>query len=156
MYVNHKYDIWNCGSWPKIKWLGRFGLKIAMCLIFMKSGNQNKSNMLIMNITIGIDSLNRKLKFMKSGPKTEMCFNFYEIWHLEQIEHSDYEYITWSWLSWPKIIDSGKFGPKIEMFAMFMNFDTQNLLNILIFVSAIRRSRDIKYHCVCRPLFGKV
>ena len=30
--------------------LGRFGLEIAMCLIFMKFGNQNKSNILIMNI----------------------------------------------------------------------------------------------------------
>ena len=23
-----------------------------------------------------------------------MCFNFFEIWHLEQIEHSNYEYIV--------------------------------------------------------------
>ena len=37
--------------------LGRFGLKIAMCLIFIKFGNQNKSNMLIMNILLGIDYL---------------------------------------------------------------------------------------------------
>ena len=55
-----------------------------------------------------------------------MCFNFYEIWHLEQIEHLNYEYSTWNWLSWPKIKDSGKFGPKIEMSTMFTNFDTQN------------------------------
>ena len=55
-----------------------------------------------------------------------MRFNFYEIWHLEQIEHPNYEYCTWNWLSWPKIIDSGKFGSKIEMYAVFTNIDTQN------------------------------
>ena len=32
-----------------------------MCLIFMKFVNQNKSNMLIMDILIGIDDLDRKL-----------------------------------------------------------------------------------------------
>ena len=40
------------GSWPEIKYLGRFGLKIAM------------------------------------------WSNFYEIWHLVQIEHASYEYNT--------------------------------------------------------------
>ena len=43
-----------------MKYLGRFGLKIAMCLIFMKFGTQNKSNILIMNVLIGIDDLDRK------------------------------------------------------------------------------------------------
>ena len=119
-------DIWNSGSWPKIKYLGRFGPKISIYLIFMKFGTQNKSNMPIMNILIGIDDLTQNHKFAKFGPKTEMCFNFYEIWHLEQIEHANYEYSTWNWWSWPKIIDSGKFGPKIEMCAMFTNFDNQN------------------------------
>ena len=42
--------------------LGRFGLKIAMCLIFIKFGTQNKSNMLIMSMLTGIDHLNAKLK----------------------------------------------------------------------------------------------
>ena len=55
-----------------------------------------------------------------------MPFNFYEIWHLEQIEHPNYEYCNWNWLSWPKIIDSVKFGSKIEMYAVFTNIDTQN------------------------------
>ena len=41
--------------------LERFGLKIAMCLIFMKFENQNKSNILIMNILIGMDYLDPKL-----------------------------------------------------------------------------------------------
>ena len=40
--------------------LERFGLKIAMCLI-MKFENQNKSNILIMNILIGMDYLDPKL-----------------------------------------------------------------------------------------------
>ena len=92
--------------------LGRFGLKIAMCLIFIKFGTQNKSNMLIMSMLTGIDHLDSKLKICK-------------IWYFEQIEHPRYEYSTWNWLSWPKIIDSGKFGPKIKMCAMFTNFDTQ-------------------------------
>ena len=58
---NHKYDIWNCESWPEIKNLGRFGLKTAMCPIFNKFGTRNKSNMLIINILIGIDDLDPKL-----------------------------------------------------------------------------------------------
>ena len=33
-FVNHKYDIWNWVSWPELKNLGRFGLKIAMCSNF--------------------------------------------------------------------------------------------------------------------------
>ena len=41
-------------------YLDRFGLKIAMCLIFMEFGTQSKLNMLIMNILIGTDSLHRK------------------------------------------------------------------------------------------------
>ena len=49
-------------SRSEIKCMGRFGLKIAMSLIFMKSGIQNKSNMLIMNILIGIDDLDPKLQ----------------------------------------------------------------------------------------------
>ena len=61
-FVNYKYDIWNYGSWPEIKNLGRFGLKIAMYPIFMKFGTQNKSNMLIINIFIGIDDLDPKLQ----------------------------------------------------------------------------------------------
>ena len=32
-------------------------------------------------------TLTQNYKFAKFVPKTEMCFNFYEIWHLEQIKH---------------------------------------------------------------------
>ena len=49
-----------------------------MCLIFMKFVTHNKSNMLVMNILIGIDDLDPKLKICKFGPKIEKHFNFYE------------------------------------------------------------------------------
>ena len=35
------------------------------------------------------------------------------------MEHANYEYTTWNWWSWPKIINLGKFGPKIEMCSNF-------------------------------------
>ena len=62
---------------PKLNTSGRFGLKIAMFLILMKFGTQIKSNILIMNILIGIDDFDPK--FAKFGLRTEMCSNFYEI-----------------------------------------------------------------------------
>ena len=62
-FVNHEYDIWNCGSWPEIESLGRFGLKIAP--IFIKFGIENKLNRLIMNTLIGIDELDPKLRICK-------------------------------------------------------------------------------------------
>ena len=67
---------------------------------------------------------------------SENCnvLDFYEIWHSKQTEHPNYDYSTWNWLSWPKIIDSGKFDPKTEICKMFTNFDTQNYLNILLFI----------------------
>ena len=39
------------------------GLKIAMCPIFIKFSTQNKSNMLIINIVLGIDYLDPNYKF---------------------------------------------------------------------------------------------
>ena len=39
-------------------------------------------------------TLTQNYKFAKFGPKTEMCSNFYEIWHSQQIEHANYEYNT--------------------------------------------------------------
>ena len=35
-------------------------------------------------------TLTQNYKFVKFGPKTEMCYNFHEIWNLEQIEHANY------------------------------------------------------------------
>ena len=51
-FLNHKYDIWSCRSWPEIENLGRFGFKIAVCLIFKKFVTHNKLNMLIMEILL--------------------------------------------------------------------------------------------------------
>ena len=39
-------------------------------------------------------TLTQNNKFEKFGPKRTMCSNFYETWHLEQMEHADYEYST--------------------------------------------------------------
>ena len=47
---------------PQLYLGSRFGLIIAMCLIFMKFGTYNKLNMLIMNVSIGVDYLTRKLE----------------------------------------------------------------------------------------------
>ena len=41
---------------------GKFGLKIAMCPIFKNFSIQNKLNMLIINILIGIDDLDPNLQ----------------------------------------------------------------------------------------------
>ena len=60
-------------------------------------------------------TLTQNYKFAKFGPKSEMCSNLYAIWHFEQIEHANYEYSTWNWWSWPKIIDLDKFGPNTEI-----------------------------------------
>ena len=62
----------------------------------MKFSTQNKLKMLTMNTLIGIDDLDPNYKSGEFGPKTEMCFNFYETWHLEQIKHANYEYSTWN------------------------------------------------------------
>ena len=50
-----------------------------MCPTSMKFTTQNKLNMLIINTLIGIDDLVPKVK------GTTRCYNFYEIWHLEQM-----------------------------------------------------------------------
>ena len=36
-------------------------------------------------------TLTENQKFAKFCPKTKISSNFYEIWHLEQIEHADYK-----------------------------------------------------------------
>ena len=42
-------------------YLSRFGLKIAMCLIFMKFGTQSKLSIQIMIIVLGTDYLDPRL-----------------------------------------------------------------------------------------------
>ena len=94
-FFNHKYDIWNCVSWPEIQNLDRFGLKIAMSPIFMKFDTQNKSNMLNINILIGITDLWPKITNLRNlVPKLIFFSNFYEIWHSQQIKHANCEYNT--------------------------------------------------------------
>ena len=63
--------------------------------------------------------MTQNYKFAKFRPKTEMCSNLDEIWHLEQTEHVYYEYSAWNWRYLPKIIYLGKFGPKFEMCSNF-------------------------------------
>ena len=41
--------------------------------------------------------------------------DFHEIRRSEQIEYPNHEYIAWNWWSWPKIIDSGKYGSNTEI-----------------------------------------
>ena len=40
---------------------------------------------------------------------TKLQNYIYEIWYLVEIEHANYEYGTWNWWPWPKIIGSSKF-----------------------------------------------
>ena len=48
-----------------------------------------------MNIVLGTDDLDPKtIDSGKFGPNTEICCDFYEIWHSQQIEHASYEYNT--------------------------------------------------------------
>ena len=63
--------------------------------------------------------LTQYYKSVKFGPKTEMCSDFYEIWHLEQIKHANYEYCAWNWGSWLKVIDLGKSGLNTEIYSSF-------------------------------------
>ena len=59
--------MWKCGSWPKMKCLGRFGLKIA-------------SYMLVMNILIEIDDLDWKLKSCETWSQNWNVFQL--LWNL--------------------------------------------------------------------------
>ena len=60
------------------------------------------------------------------GLKIAMSSNFYDIWHLVQIKHANYEYGTWNWWSWLKIKIWANFAP------IFMKFGTRNKWNMLI------------------------
>ena len=43
-------------------------------------------------------NLTQNYKFAKFGRKTEIFFNFYEIWHSQQIDNANYEYDTRQYL----------------------------------------------------------
>ena len=68
----------------------------------------------------------------KFGHKIAICSNIYEIWHLVEIELANYEYDTWNWRSWPKIIDSDKFVPALKLAPTFMKCCTHSKWNMLI------------------------
>ena len=82
----------------------------------MKFGTQSRSSSLILSMIFENCGPWSEIKNLdRFGLKIAMCSNFYEIWHLVQIEHAHYEYSTWNWWSSPKIIDSDKFGPNTEI-----------------------------------------
>ena len=83
----------------------------------MKLDTQNRSSLLIVNMVFS--NADRDPKLDKFGHKIAMCSNIYEIWHLVEIEHANYEYGTWNWRSWPKIIDSDKVCPSTEIGSNF-------------------------------------
>ena len=65
-----------------------------MCPIFMKFGAQNKLNMPIINMLIGIDVLDPKLQILRILVAKLKCAPIFM--KLEQMEHANYEYSTWN------------------------------------------------------------
>ena len=57
-----------------------------------KFGTQSRSSLLILNIFENCGSWPEIGH--RFGLKISICSNFYEIWHLMQIEHANYEYNT--------------------------------------------------------------
>ena len=62
----------------------------------MKVGNQSRSSLLIINIIFEIAGLDPKFKAWAISSQNCNVTDFYEIWHSEQIEHANYEYINWN------------------------------------------------------------
>ena len=59
-----------------------------------KFSSQSSSSSLIINMTFEIMDLDPKLKTGQILSQNCNVPNFYEIWHLQQIEHANYEYYT--------------------------------------------------------------
>ena len=78
---------------------GTFGPKNEMYFNTMKYDTQSRACLLIINMIFEIVDLDPKLKTWADSSQNCKVHNFYEIWHSEQIEHSNYEYINWNW--WP-------------------------------------------------------
>ena len=96
----------------------------------MKFGTQSRSTSFILNMIFENCGSWPEIKdFGRFGLKIAICSNFYEMWHLVQIEYADYEYGTWNWWSWPTLLDLGKFGPNTEICT---KFGTHNKSDILI------------------------
>ena len=59
-------------------------------------GNQSRSSSLIINIIFGIASLDPKSKTWTDVVSRSQCARFHEIWYVEQVEYTNYEYINWN------------------------------------------------------------
>ena len=77
-FLNLKDDSW------KRQILGRFGLKIGMWFNFIPNVNYEYG-------TWNWLSWSKIIDLGKIGPNTEICSNFYEIWHSQQIKHANNE-----------------------------------------------------------------
>ena len=73
--------------------LANFVPKLKCAPIFMKFlCTQSKSNILIINKVLRTDGPDPKIiDSGKFGRNTEVFRNFYEIWHLQQIQNAYYE-----------------------------------------------------------------
>ena len=89
----------NSWSWPKIKNLSRFGLRIAMCSNFYEIWHLVKIEQANYEYnTWNWLSWSKIIYSGKFGPNTEICSDFFQIWHSYQIEHANYECNTRQWL----------------------------------------------------------
>ena len=62
----------------------------------MKFATQSRSSSLIINMIFEIVDLDLKLNTWQIWSENCNVPNFYEIWHSEQMEHANYEYIYWN------------------------------------------------------------
>ena len=65
--------------------------------IFIKFGTYNKSNMLIINILIGIDELDPKLQILGIWSQNWNFLQFLWNFALEQMQHANYGYSSGNW-----------------------------------------------------------
>ena len=75
---------------------GKFGPKMKYILNAMKFGTHSRSSSLIINMTFEIADLDPKLILGQIWSQNCNVLDFYEIWHSEQIEHANHEYINWN------------------------------------------------------------
>ena len=98
----------------------------------MKFGTQNKSDMLIINILIGIDDIDSKLQICEIWSQNWNMLQF--LWNLalEQMEHANYEFSTSNGWSWPQIMDLSNLVPKLKCAPIFMKLGTQDIFKFLL------------------------
>ena len=86
----------------------------------MKFDTQNKLSMLIMNVLIGIDGLDLKLKIYEICSQKWNVLQFFWNLALRATLNYEYQYITWNRWPWPKIIDPGKFVQTLKFVPIFI------------------------------------